>query len=84
MARGNAQKNTEYIKFVAFIGTAHTKEVFFGYRVKIVKKILVFYGLPEDKIVVIANGGDNYEVEPNSLENWKNRRVEFFIETKEE
>lgn len=53
-------------------------------RAEIVKKILVFYGLPEDKIVVIANGGDNYEVEPNSLENWKNRRVEFFIETKEE
>lgn len=53
-------------------------------RAEIVKKILVFYGLQEDKILVAANGGENYKVPPNSLENWKNRRVEFFIQTKGE
>lgn len=51
-------------------------------RAQIVKKILVFYGLPENKIVIKANGGDAYEVLPSSSNNWRNRRVDFFIETK--
>lgn len=52
-------------------------------RAEIVKRILVFYGLSEEKIRVEANGGDNYIAPPNSGENWKNRRVEFFIEKTE-
>lgn len=52
-------------------------------RAEIVKKILVFYGLPEEKIRIQANGGDNYVVTPNSKEMWKNRRVDFFIEKTE-
>lgn len=52
-------------------------------RAEMVKRILVFYGLPEEKIRIEANGGDNYIAPPNSKENWKNRRVEFFIEKTE-
>lgn len=52
-------------------------------RAEIVKRILVFYGLSEEKIRIEANGGDNYIASPNGKENWKNRRVEFFIEKTE-
>lgn len=52
-------------------------------RAEIVKRILVFYGLSEEKIRVEANGGDNYITSPNGKENWKNRRVDFFIEKTE-
>lgn len=52
-------------------------------RAEIIKRILVFYGLSEEKIRIEANGGDNYITSPNGKENWKNRRVEFFIEKTE-
>ena len=52
-------------------------------RAEIVKRILVFYGLSEEKIRIEANGGDNYIASPNGKESWKNRRVEFFIEKTE-
>lgn len=49
-------------------------------RAEIVKCALVFYGIPAEQILIKANGGDNYIVEPNDEDNWKNRRVEIFIE----
>ena len=49
-------------------------------RAEIVKKILVFYGIQEKCIKIKSNGGKNPIVQPNSHDNWKNRRVELFIE----
>ena len=49
-------------------------------RAEIVKKILVFYGIQENRIKIKSNGGENPIVQPNAHDNWKNRRVELFIE----
>lgn len=53
-------------------------------RAEMVKRAFIFYGFPEHKIKIKANGGDNLLVEPNNKDNWKNRRVELFIEEAEE
>lgn len=49
-------------------------------RAEIVKKILVFYGIQENCIKIKSNGGENPIVQPDAHDNWKNRRVELFIE----
>ena len=52
-------------------------------RAEIVKRAFIFYGIPEMRIRVEANGGEQLMVTPDSADNWKNRRVEFFIEKAE-
>lgn len=51
-------------------------------RAEAIKKILVFYGFPESRVVIKANGGESFVALPNSKENWKNRRVDFYINSK--
>ena len=53
-------------------------------RAEIVKKAFVFFGIPERHIKIEANGGEQLLVAPDSKDNWKNRRVEFFIEKAEQ
>ena len=53
-------------------------------RAEIVKKAFIFFGIPERCIKVEANGGAQLLVAPDSNDNWKNRRVEFFIEKAEQ
>ena len=49
-------------------------------RAQMVKLIFMFYGIDEKQIRVEANGGQASVVAPNDKDNWKNRRVDFFIE----
>lgn len=51
-------------------------------RAEAIKKVLVLYGFPESRVVIKANGGDSFIALPNSKENWKNRRVDFYINSK--
>ncbi len=53
-------------------------------RAEIVKKAFIFFGIPEHRIKIEANGGKHLLVAPDSKDNWKNRRVEFFIEKAEQ
>ena len=53
-------------------------------RAEIVKKAFIFFGIPESRIKIEANGGEQLLVTPDSKDNWKNRRVEFFIERAEQ
>ncbi|MGP1415728.1 MAG: hypothetical protein ACTTJ6_07385 [Treponema sp.] len=52
-------------------------------RANAIKQLFMFYGVPERKIKIEGEGGDSFVVAPNSEDNWKNRRVEFFIESNE-
>ena len=53
-------------------------------RAEIVKKAFIFFDIPENRIKIEANGGAQLLVAPDSKDNWKNRRVEFFIEKAEQ
>ena len=53
-------------------------------RAEIVKKAFIFFGIPKNRIKIEANGGAQLLVAPDSKDNWKNRRVEFFIEKTEQ
>ncbi len=53
-------------------------------RAEIVKKAFIFFGIPKNRIKIEANGGKQLLVTPDSKDNWKNRRVEFFIEKAEQ
>ena len=53
-------------------------------RAEMIKLIFMFYGVSEKQIKVEGNGGKNFVVLPTAKDNWKNRRVEFFIEGRTE
>lgn len=53
-------------------------------RANAIKQLFMFYGVPEKKIKIEGCGGKAFLVPPDSKDNWKNRRVEFFIESNEE
>ena len=76
---GNANYTTYPDKTKMFYEDSLLEEISLK-RAQMVKLIFMFYGISEKQIRVEANGGQASVVTPNDKDNWKNRRVDFFIE----